>query len=88
MFEDIGVLSIEEFLRVVGLDPNPAFSKIAHIAGRGFLEAGIVLGFTIKLESFRINNIFVSEDESVLLATSVATSLLRALTLLLALSLL
>ena len=51
------VLSLEEFLRVVGLDPNPDFSKIANIASRGFLEAGIVLGFTIKLERFRIHKI-------------------------------
>ena len=39
MFEDIGVLSLKEFLRVVGLDPNQAYSKITYIAGRGFQKS-------------------------------------------------
>ena len=53
MFEDIGVLNPEPFLRVVELDPNPAFCEIAYIVSRGFLVSGLVLVFTIKLESFR-----------------------------------
>ena len=53
MFEDIGVLNPEPFLLVVELDLNPAFCEIAYIVSRGFLVSGLVLGFTIKLESFR-----------------------------------
>ena len=53
MFEDIGVLHPEPFLRVVELDLNPAFCEIAYIVSRGFLVSGLVLGSTIKPESFR-----------------------------------
>ena len=42
-------------MRAFGLNLNPAYCEIAYIARRGFLEAGLVLGFTIKLESFRIH---------------------------------
>ena len=56
MFEDIGVLSPEPFLRVVGLNLNPAFCEIAYIVSATswrFLGAWLVLGFTIKPERIR-----------------------------------
>lgn len=58
MFKDIGILHPEPFLRVVGLNLNPAFCEIAYIVSATswrFLGAWLVLGFTIKPERSRLH---------------------------------